>query len=157
MTNHSYGPTGGGECDPDSATVELQRALAAEGVVTVWAAGNDGGDGSAPLTNPPGQDPTGGIPSVASYSDQETGTRDGVVSEFSSRGAATDPSTWPDLAAPGGTITSACRPYRPICATGPDFRNSPGLGDLGTFTTISGTSMAAPHVTGAAVARLTGC
>ncbi|SOC52214.1 serine protease AprX [Blastococcus aggregatus] len=148
VTNNSYGPTGGGAFDPNSATVKLQRALAAEGVVTVWAAGNDGGDGSASVTNPPGQDPTGGILSVASYSDLETGTRDGVVSEFSSRGASADPSTWPDLAAPGDTITSACRPYLPICATGLDFRNGPGLLDVGTFNTISGTSMAAPHVAG---------
>ena len=46
VTNNSYGPSGGGEFDPESATVKLQRALAAEGVVTVWANGNDGGDGS---------------------------------------------------------------------------------------------------------------
>ena len=78
VTNNSYGPIGGGEFDPNSATVKLQRALADEGVVTVWAAGNDGGDGSESLTNPPGQDPTGGIISVASYYDQDTGTRDGV-------------------------------------------------------------------------------
>ena len=148
VTNNSYGPIGGGEFDPNSATVKLQRALAAEGVVTVWAAGNDGGDGSASVTNPPGQDPTGGILSVASYYDQDTGTRDGVVSEYSSRGAPADPSTWPDLSAPGENITSSCRPYLPICSTGLDPQNGPGPLDVGTFNTISGTSMAAPHIAG---------
>ncbi len=148
VTNNSYGPTGGGEFDPESATVKLQRALAAEGVVTVWAAGNDGGDGSTSLTNPPGQDPTGGILSVASYFDQDTGTRAGVISDYSSRGASSDASTWPDVSAPGENITSSCRLYLAICATGLDVRNGPGALDVGTFNTISGTSMAAPHIAG---------
>jgi subtilisin family serine protease len=148
VTNNSYGPVGGGEFDPRSATVKLQRALVTEGVVTVWAAGNDGGDGSESLTNPPGQDPTGGILSVASYYDQDTGTRDGVVSDYSSRGDESDPSTWPDLSAPGEDITSSCRVYLAICSTGFDFRDGPGALDIGTFNTISGTSMAAPHIAG---------
>jgi serine protease AprX len=148
VTNNSYGPTGGGVFDPNSATVKLQRALAAEGVLTVWANGNDGGDGSTNLSNPPGMDPTPGIISVASYFDQDNGTRDGKVSEFSSRGKAGDQSTYPDISAPGENITSSCRLYLAICSTGLDPRNGPGPLDIGTFNTISGTSMAAPHIAG---------
>ena len=116
--------------------------------MTVWANGNDGGNGSENLSNPPGQDPTGGVISVASYNDGDTGTRDGTVSTFSSRGLAGDQGTYPDISAPGDGITSACRLYLPICATGLDPRNGPGALDLGTFNTISGTSMAAPHIAG---------
>lgn len=148
VTNNSYGPTGGGVFDPNSATVKLQRALAAEGVMTVWANGNDGGDGSANLSNPPGQDPTPGVVSVASFFDLDNGTRDGTVSEFSSRGKNGDQSTYPDISAPGENITSSCRLYLPICATGLDPQNGPGPMDVGTFNTISGTSMAAPHIAG---------
>ena len=148
VTNNSYGPTGGGAFDPNSATVKLQRQLAAEGVLTVWANGNDGGDGSANLSNPPGMDPTPGVISVASFFDQGTGTRDGTVSDFSSRGKAGDQSTYPDISAPGENITSSCRLYLAICSTGLDPQNGPGATDIGTFNTISGTSMAAPHIAG---------
>ena len=146
VSNNSYGPSGGGAFDPNSATTKFQRALTSEGVVTVWAAGNDGPNNSA--TNPPGQDPTPGIVMVASYDDQGTGTRDGSVSTFSSRGAAGHPETYPDISAPGSNITSSCRPYLPICSTGLDPRNGPGPLDTGTFNTISGTSMATPHIVG---------
>jgi serine protease AprX len=148
VINNSYGPSGGGAFDPNSATVKIQRQLAAEGVVTVWANGNDGGDGSASFSNPPGIDPTPGILSVASYNDLGTGTRDGAVSDFSSRGAAADQATWPDISAPGENILSACRLYLPICSTGLQPVNGPGLLDLGTYNVISGTSMAAPQITG---------
>src|SRR5947207_7950603 len=139
VSNNSYGPSGGGAFDPNSAPTKFQRALAAEGVMTVWAAGNDGPDNSA--TNPPGQDPTPGIVMVASYDAPRTGTRTGSVSTFSSRGAAGHPETYPDISAPGSNITSSCRPYLTICSTGLDPRNGPGPTDIATFNTISGTSM----------------
>lgn len=148
VINNSWGPGGGGAFDPNSAVVKLQRALAAEGVVTVWANGNDGGDGTANLSNPPGQDPTPGVISVASYNDHGTGTRDGTVSDYSSRGAADDPQGWPDISAPGENILSSCRPYLVVCSTGLQAVNGPGLLDLGTYNVISGTSMAAPQITG---------
>ncbi|MGH3852404.1 MAG: S8 family peptidase [Pseudonocardiaceae bacterium] len=148
VVNNSYGPEGGGKFDPNSATVKLQRQLVKEGVVMVWAAGNDGGDGSKSLTNPPAQDPTGGVISVASYNDQGDGARNGPVSKFSSRGVKTDPSTWPTISAPGQNIVGACRPYLLICSTGLKPRSGPGLLDVGSYNTLSGTSMASPQIAG---------
>jgi subtilisin family serine protease len=141
VTNHSYGPAGNpGKYNPNSATALLQDQLVAEGIAVVWAAGNSGGNGTTSTTNPPGQSPTPGIFSVASYFDQDRGTRDGTVSGFSSRGEAADPTTYPDISAPGQNITSACFATLAICRGGSNA-------DL-NYGTISGTSMAAPHIAG---------
>ena len=137
-TNHSYGPIGGGEYDPNSATSKLQDALVAEGVVNNWAAGNDGGDGSADTVSPYAKSPTPGVLGVASYDDANTGTRNGAVSSFSSRGENGDTTSYPDISAPGSNITSACLPTLPICQSGEDVY----------YGTISGTSMATPHIAG---------
>jgi serine protease AprX len=131
------------------AVLGLQRALAADGVVTVWATGNQGGDGSAGMSNPAGIDPTPGILSAADYDDLGTGSRDGRISPGSSRGAAADPATWPDLSAPGTAIVSACRPYLWICTLlGREPHDGPGPDDVGTYEPMTGTSMSAPAIAG---------
>ncbi len=134
----------------DPVITRLEDALSAQGVLTVWANGNQGGDGSASNSNPgPSADPTPGVLTVASYDDGGTGTRDGSVSATSSRGAAGQPSTWPDISAPGDNIISACRPYLAICmAIGTGPRNGPAATDVGTYNTASGTSFSAPALAG---------
>jgi hypothetical protein len=78
---------------------------------------------------------------VASYNDGQNGNRDNQLSDFSSRGKAVDPTTYPDLSAPGELITSACRPQLAICQGAPSYDNR-------NYQTISGTSMAAPYIAG---------
>ncbi len=151
VTNHSYGPTAGSNgnrFNPGAADVTLQRALVKKGVVAVWAAGNDGGSGAKAFTNPAGMDETPGIVMVASYNDNGTGTRDNRLSSFSSRGQDGDPTTYPDIAAPGDHILSSCRPYLAVCSSGLAPVNGPGPADVATFNVISGTSMAAPYIAG---------
>ncbi len=151
VTNHSYGPTAsssGNRFNPGAAEVTLQRALVKKGVVAVWAAGNDGGSGAQAFTNPPGMDETPGIVMVASYNDNGAGTRDSKLSSFSSRGKDGDPTTYPDLSAPGDHILSSCRPYLAVCSSGLAPVNGPGPADVATFNVISGTSMAAPYIAG---------
>jgi serine protease AprX len=142
VVNNSWGAS-------DPTIINLQDQLAANGVVTVWANGNQGGDGSVDNSNPAGEDPTPGILSVASYDDLGVGTTEGRTSPTSSRGAASRPETWPDIAAPGVNLVSSCRPAHLICALlGTGSHNGPGPGDTGTFNTMSGTSWSAGEISG---------
>ena len=139
--NNSWGPAGGGSFSATAPQVLVQRQLVAEGVTVVWAAGNDGGDGSSSVVNPYSQDPTPGILSVANYDDAGSGSRDNALDSSSSRGLNGTVATYPDLSAPGAMITSACRVYLPVCGTGLDTADP-------DYNTISGTSMASPHIAG---------
>lgn len=79
-----------------------------------------------------------------SWTDQYSTAQDpngGITSDFSSWGVAADLSLKPNVMAPGGNIFSAY----PLDAAD---------GDGSGFTSMSGTSMAAPHVAGAAALLL---
>lgn len=139
VVNNSWGSAGNGTYNPNDALSQMIRALIADGLVVVWAAGNDGGNGNNATTSPTCVEPTPGNICVAAYDDNDSGTRSGSIAGFSSRGADGNPATYPDLAAPGDSIVAACSPVMPICAT--------GVWDL-WYSNLSGTSMAAPHIAG---------
>jgi serine protease AprX len=117
------------------------EALVADGVTVVFSAGNSGGDGSGAETSLECASPTRGVICVANYDDMDMGLRSGSISPQSSRGMVGDPGTWPDISAPGSAITSTCRRTLPVC-------NLLGGGPDDDYATLSGTSMAAPHVSG---------
>jgi len=112
------------------------------GIVAVIAAGNSGND----CTYPPcyGSVESPGISynaiTVGAMDDGNTADRsDDVIADYSSRGPVPGTSRIkPDIMAPGSNIKSAAHDWEGNLGLNPDF------------VTKSGTSMAAPHISGAA-------
>lgn len=133
---------------PGSPTSWYVQTMVDRGMTVVFAAGNAGGDGSSDTTSAECNIPVEGSICVGAYRDHGRTTPTGSTAPFSSRGDAARPATWPDLVAPGDRITSTLALTGTMAATGV-WMESPST----LYTTLSGTSMAAPMV-GAAAAIL---
>ena len=137
VTSNSWGSSGS-EYDPSNAISQAVFNLQYDNnVVSVFAAGNSGGDGSDLQTNPYSNIPL--VIGVAALEHDGSG-----IAGFSSRGDMTKPQTWPDIGAPGVNIW-ATAPR----ATLIDILQRPSDDDL-YYMAISGTSMATPHIAGVA-------
>lgn len=110
----------------------------AEAYVMVFSAGNSGNSG---LTAPK---EAKNVIVTASSNNFRAGDID-AISGFSSRGPAVDGRWVPTVAAPGASIASTKR------VAGASQCGNPIAGTSSQYSFCSGTSMAAPHVSGAAV------
>jgi serine protease AprX len=147
VVNNSWGTLN--SCGTDSpgdnaAITKLVGTLADKGIMVVWAAGNAGGDGSQACTSPQSRTPVAGSLGVANYDDESSGTLAGSMSGTSSRGDASDNTTWPDVTAPGSSVTAPNARAGSTATTPADVDRR----DPVDYAAISGTSMAAPHAAG---------
>ena len=133
-------------CGQSPLCVEVNR-LVRSGVVVVIAAGNTGygvlsslqrqtSVGFAMTINDPGN---ADLPITVGSTHRDMPHTYGV-SYFSSKGPTGDGRAKPDLVAPGERITS--------CAAGRALANAGGASGQAVYVEDSGTSMAAPHVSG---------
>lgn len=139
VTSNSYGGPPG-EYNPQDALTQVVIALAIDNnVITFFACGNSGGDGSNLETGPYCNNPM--AIGVAAMAHDGSG-----IAGFSSRGHKDKPQTWPDIGAPGVDIWSTAPRHTVL-----DYAlRTDEPGDL-YYIPMSGTSMATPHMAGIGV------
>jgi serine protease AprX len=130
--------------DPLDAAVEQ---LWFNGVVVVAAVGNYGQPGGVPILSSPGNDPF--VISVGALDTSGTADpADDVAAPWSAYGHTGDGFAKPELSAPGRWIVAPVPTGSTLAAGAPDRVVAPG------YIWMSGTSLAAPVVSGAAAAVL---
>ncbi|GAP50737.1 1,4-dihydropyridine enantioselective esterase [Streptomyces azureus] len=131
VVNMSLGGSDTPAIDPLEAAVN--KLSEEKGILFAIAAGNEGGFGEQTIGSPGS---AAAALTVGAVDDKD------VLADFSSRGPGMDGALKPDVTAPGVDITAASAPGNQIAA---EVGEKPA-----GYMTISGTSMATPHVAGAA-------
>ncbi|MEW8971457.1 MAG: S8 family serine peptidase, partial [Mesobacillus sp.] len=138
IISNSWGSTG--EYSPDHPINVASKKAHDAGMTVVFAAGNEGPDDNT-------LNPYSAAPWVISVA---AGTKDKQLADFSSRGVAEDEYLHPDITAPGVDIVatrSSTGIVMNLLGTVTDVSYIDGV-HLPYYTTSSGTSMAAPHISG---------
>jgi subtilisin family serine protease len=175
VSSNSWGCLGGCAYSPGSAVAQTVKELYKAGVVVTFATGNDGGgsDGSSFSGNAQNPYALG----VANYDDSTNSLASGSSRGNGANAVLPDPATWdpaneaatasqggfrrPDVAAPGTSIYATASLTGGVASGTPRADLADVLGGASTgfvqYRSMSGTSMATPHVSGVAALLFDAC